>query len=85
MKNIYKRAIAALESSSKRGSFASGVLEYRHLLWEVGEEEKTFRHQTFDFLDLGVEKKKLNVMRKNSESHSQSHSESYYWNLSYFI
>ena len=39
---------------------------------KVLEEESTFRHETFDFWDLGVEKKKLKLMRKNSESHSES-------------
>ena len=44
------------------------------------EEESTFRHQTFDLWHLGVEKKEFKFMKKNSESHSQSHSiQSYYW------
>ena len=43
--------------------------------WMFGEEESTFRHQTFDFWDLRVVKKKLKSMRKNS----QIHSERYYW------
>ena len=36
------------------------------------EEESTFRHQTFDFWDLGVERKKLKFMRKIQTSCQES-------------
>ena len=55
-----------------------------HLTFNIGigqrwvwEELSTFRHLTFDFQDLGVERRNWNSWEK-TESHSQSHSESYY-------
>ena len=54
-----------------------------HLTHEMGmelsrfqEEESTFKHQTFDFLDLGVEIKKLkNHLESYLESYLESHLE----------
>ena len=66
--------------------FTLSSIEYRNIwhiinmrigCWRFQEEESTFSNQTFDFWDIGVKKKKLNFMRKNSHSHS----ESYYWTL----
>ena len=37
------------------------------------EEESSFKHQTFDFWDLGVKEKRLKSMRENTKSHSDSY------------
>ena len=73
-----KRVRAAPESSLKRGSFDRisnsqefWNIEMGHLIRNIGigqmrfwAEESTFRHQIFDFRDLGVEKKKSNSWEK---------------------
>ena len=73
-KRKFKQARAALESSSKRGSFQRifNCQEFwskwdiwhiiREYLWwrrRFWEEESTFRHQTFDFCDLGSWKEEI--------------------------
>ena len=42
--------------------------------WRFWEEESTFRHQTLDFWDLGVERKKIKIQKKQAKNGLQSRS-----------